>query len=388
MMSPFVDDEMVHQISMKAAKSSWLFTRKDALEKLKVETFKNATPAEYFCINERLREGQLDERVVQNNEVLSTNDSDLHAKLYINQSGNKVFWFLGSANLSAPAFGRNTECLIELTSNDRSVFPLAIKNQLVSTDDKHKLFEKVDISRLEVIPADNFLNNHLRKLEFDLADCKISGKCNRIEGVTDQYRYDIKIDTRGKDWLPAFSVGIKPLFMQKTDSLGFIVNPGGFEPVNISETFPLTQLSRYFIFSISYKDDESLKKQFLLLGDIEVPKSRLAMVFSEVIDSTDKFLKFLMSVLNENEVIDSPTDTITSSSSAGNMEKYRNSAALLYEVPLYEHLLRTVSRNPFKLKSVEEAIMRIQEDKDSQHVIPVEFMEMWNVFKPFIQNDK
>ena len=388
MMSPFLDNKMVKEISFKATKQRWLFARKDELEKLKTETLTEIKAIDYFCVNERIISGQMDERASEDSSDVSSFNHDLHAKLFINQVAKLSTWYIGSANLSTPAFDRNTECLLELKSNDRSTFPETIKKSLVTNDNQQNLFEQIDPSLFIQPEPDDQLKQQLRKLEFDLASCKISGKCNPTIADSELFQYNVLIDTSGIQWQPDFSINIKPLFLYKSADPGYKVEPGMLAPVIFSESFTMSQLSRFFILHISHIKDENVKKQFLLLSDIEVPESRLARVFSEVIDSSDKFLKYLMTLLNDNGLIesfDSPSNGNTMPTGA---ETARKPSPNFYDEPLYEQLLQAASRNPLKLKSVEEAINRINEDIGKQGIVPDEFMEMWKIFKTFVKNEK
>ncbi|MEI6174180.1 MAG: hypothetical protein WCR01_10535 [Bacteroidota bacterium] len=388
MMSPFLDDKMVKDISLKATKKRWLFARKDELEKLNKGTFSEIKPAEYFCINERILSGAMDERVPEDSADSPPSNYDLHAKLFINRVANSATWYVGSANLSSAAFDRNTECLIELKSNDRSTFPETIKKLLVTNDNQNNLFEQLDPSQFIQPEPDDQLKQQLRKLEFDLASCKISGKCNPTAAGVDLFQYDIAIDTSNISWLPDFSIHVKPLFLHKSPDPGYQIAPEVLVSFTFQESFTLSQLSRFFIISISHTKEENIKKQFLLLSDIEVPESRLARVFSEVIDSSDKFLKYLMTLLNESGLIESFVPQQGIDSPSINISKYRTVAHNFYDVPLYEQLLQAASRNPSKLRSVEEAICRIKEDTEKQGIVPDEFMEMWKIFKSFVKNEK
>jgi len=388
MMSPFLDDKMVKDISLKATKKRWLFARKDELEKLDKGTFSEIKPTEYFCINERILSGAIDERVPEDSADSPPSNYDLHAKLFINRVANSATWYVGSANLSAAAFDRNTECLMELKSNDRSAFPETIKKLLVTNDIQNNLFEQLDPSQFIQPEPDDQLKQQLRKLEFDLASCKISGKCNPNAAGVDLYQYDIAIDTSNINWPPDFSIYVKPLFLHKSPDPGYKIAPGVLASVNFPESFTLSQLSRFLIISISHTKEENIKKQFLLLSDIEVPESRLARVFSEVIDSSDKFLKYLMTLLNDNGLIESSIPQQCVDTPLMNISKDLKPALNFYEVPLYEQLLQAASRNPSKLRSVEEAISRIKEDTEKQGIVPDEFMEMWKIFKSFVKNEK
>lgn len=388
MMSPFLDDKMVKEISLKAEKKRWLFARKDEFEKLNKETLSGIRPVEYFCINERILSGAMDERVPEDSIDSTSLNYDLHAKLFINRVANSSTWYIGSANLSAPAFERNIECLMELKSNDRSTFPETIKNLLVTNDRQNNLFEQVDPSQFIQPESDDQFKQQLRKLEFDLASCKISGKCNPTLADKELFQYDVMIDTNGIQWQLDFTINVKPLFLHKSSNPGYKMEPGILTPVTFPESFTLSQLSRFFIIQISHAKDENIKKQFLLLSDIEVPETRLARVFSEVIDSSDKFLKYLMTLLNDNGLIEFFDVQPGIDSPSGNIIKDRKLSANLYDVPLYEQLLQAASRNPSKLKSVEEAINRIKEDTEKQGIVPDEFMEMWKIFKPFVNNEK
>src|SRR5204862_3640444 len=97
----------------------------------------------------------------------------LHAKLFITQSDDMVFWFLGSANCTDPAQGRNIEFVVELRGVPTTgIRPKDIFNQLTNPDkaDGVALFEPYDATKRTDTTEKRNVELAIRKIKYDLAE--------------------------------------------------------------------------------------------------------------------------------------------------------------------------------------------------------------------------
>ena len=121
--------------------------------------------------------------------------------------------------------------------------------------------------------------------------------------------------------------------------------------------------------------------------DIDLPKSRLGKILTAIIDSREKFLKYITFLLQGDLSPDLFRDD------AGQKENNTSKVLTSYSIPgipIFENLLVAVSRTPKRLQSIDKFIGQIKEENTeaARKILTPEFEEFWNVFKEFIPNDK
>ncbi|MHC1773820.1 MAG: phospholipase D family protein [Lentimicrobium sp.] len=377
MMSPFVDDKTVKAIATKA-KNSWLFSRKNELQNLKPETFDYLEST--FCIPDIIVNGELMDNMTGDLPKVEPGNLDLHAKLFIGRKGRMNSWFLGSANLTDPAFGRNVECLLELKTEDNHYRPEAIYEDLVSTSEENKLFEeyihigKIDEEGPEPEP-------HVRKLIYDISCAPLTGN---LECLNDgaYYCYNMLFDAIKLKVPDDFKVSIQPWCSEALNDFGFNIEPGRLNHLQFPQRLTLSQLSKYFIITITYKG--AWNNSFLIKATIDIPDTRHGKILSEIINSKEKFLQYLSFLLSNSGIIDDVETNIYN----GRIESNKGAAGSVwgnYSLPLYEDLLKTASQHPGKLRSIDELITKLQADETTCGFISDELIELWSIFKIFIK---
>ena len=120
--------------------------------------------------------------------------------------------------------------------------------------------------------------------------------------------------------------------------------------------------------------------------DIQLPETRLNRIFTSIINSKEKFLKYLTFLLTgeESEMIEQ-----TNGKSVGAAE---NGQAFSFEgAPVYERLLIAASRFPGKLRSINTLIERLKRETspEDEAIVTKDFEDFWGVFQTFMeQNNK
>jgi hypothetical protein len=144
---------------------------------------------------------------------------------------------------------------------------------------------------------------------------------------------------------------------------------------NLSEV----ELSKFIVIRIYFKAE--IATSFLIKMQIDLPESRKDKIFKSLITSRDNFFKYLNFLLSDNPYLENTT-------LGSHGDKRDDSSADTFrspflDLPIFEHLLMTASRNPNKLKSIDRLVQRLtDEDRDGpDKIIPEEFYEFWNVFK-------
>jgi len=149
--------------------------------------------------------------------------------------------------------------------------------------------------------------------------------------------------------------------------------------------YPEIDLSPFIEFAI-FKDSEKVSS-FLLPMDIELPETRLNKIISSIIDSRDKFLKYLTFLLT-GDGIEIITDTKEPSPDGPLGKMFKNWS--IAGTPVFEKLLVAASRYPEKLKSINKLIKSLKSEaiKSEEQVITPEFEIFWQIFQKFIKTNE
>lgn len=380
MMSPFIDDESVLNLANKVSDKCWLFSRKTELQNLEAITFESLTNS--YCIQESVVNGEWADIAIEDVPDIEPDLLDLHAKLYVSRKGNTNTWFLGSANLSKPAFGRNIECLMELKTDDYQASPESILKQLVSKEDERKLFEEFIPSENKLSDGEEDIKQLIRRLEFGIIKCPFYGKVKEAE-TKGFFCYEMIFDAKEFKIGDGFKIQVNPFSPEMGSDLGRPLKTGVVNEIIYKELFKESQLSRFFIFNISHKG--VLQKSFLLKADLKnIPETRSGKIFSEIINSKEKFLQYMKFILNEKGIVDDVTKENGNNKSNG-QNTWDNSFWSKFSIPLYEELLKASSQQPYKLKSIDDVMNKLMANEETKDVIPTELLELWGIFKQVIK---
>lgn len=372
--SPFLDSKTLYQLRHSSEKAPYILSTKNELDSLPEEVI-----------------GQLDcwqfSRFIEEAEKLSTlaeqeaigMNQNLHAKLFIGKASDEVSWYLGSANSTDPAQGRNVEFMVQLSGTSVSgIKPRDIFNQLTdsSKSDGIQLFTPYDVAARISMEEQKRIDLEIRKIKYNLSKLKITGSVNKIERGS-AYDLIIEIQATRMSWPDNYSIAVKPL-PEKT-KLPVSITQGCTNTIEEFTGYTETSLSPFLEFNILYKG--MLQSDFLLAMEVELPESRLHRIFTSIIDSREKFLKYLAFLLTgeETRIIASPEKKEVGG--MGGIESWGFDG-----LPVFEKLLIAASRSPEKLKSIDTLINRLKAEStsDDKPIVTPEFESLWSVFQNFI----
>lgn len=372
--SPFLDKDTLEKV--KCVRSNpFLLSRKEELDiidentlnKYKCWQFSNFfEQAEFF---EELEDGS-GQPMAQN----------LHAKMYVGMNDNNIFWYLGSANCSAPAQERNIEFLIQLNAkNLPGLRTDDIRKMLTEPSKGNNIILFSEYIRHSPILDDEKKNieSEIRKLKYELTLLDIIGEIKQITGGT-AYDLSIYIDATKLAIPKGYMVTLKPLpEQQKTP---YLIIQGTENQIEKFGGYPETALSIFLVFEII--KDSNIFSQFLLPMNIELPQSRLNRIFTSIINNREHFLKYLAFLLTGEET--ALINSMDQSNNGSSVEEYNQYSFL--GTPVYEKLLVASSRFPQKLESVNNLVQRLKEEdvESKEPIISQEFEDFWNVFQTFI----
>jgi hypothetical protein len=377
--SPFVDKSTLKKICESTKQTPTLLSRKEELDGVDeiilglLDCWQFSTyfqEAEYY---KELEDAGM-EPVAQN----------LHAKLFVAMKDRVSHWYLGSANCSDPAQSRNVEFMVELKANNLAGFKTNdIKEALTdpAKSDGITLFTPYQFDARDSVEEQKSIDLAIRKIKYDLTQLPIKGTAEVIDGGT-AYRLSIDIDATKLTLPIGYLVNVKPLPEQQKAGVAIIT-----KCKNVIESFsgyPETALSIFLVFEIVLEG--TVYSQFLLPMEIVLPEGRLNKILISIIDSKEKFLKYLTFLLTGEE-----TSLIANTIGLKNNGAIKGNDAWAFAgTPVFEKLLIASSRFPEKLKSIDELIKRlISESADlKEPIITEEFESFWNVFQTFISKRK
>lgn len=375
--SPFVDKTTLNSIYETTRKKPYLLSRKEELDAVDEKTL---SLFDCWQFSTFFQEAEYYQELEDDGSVPAA--QNLHAKLFVTMLNKVPYWYLGSANCTGPAQGRNVEFMVELKGGNWA--GLKSKNIFKALTDPSKsegitLFNPYAYDARVSVEEQKSIDLAIRKIKYDLTKLPIKGSAALIDGGM-AYKLSIDIDASKLTLPKGFEVKIKPLPEQQKATVS--IKAGTVNTINNFSGYAETALSIFLIFEIG--KENTVYSQFLLPMDIELPNSRLNKIFTSIIDSREKFLKYLTFLLTGEE-----TDLI------GNAKGNKNKAAVnrsdtwaFTGTPVYEKLLIASSRFPEKLKSIDTLIQRLKEESTGMEepVITAEFEGFWNVFQTFIKN--
>ena len=380
--SPFVDNGTIQDLTTKVAGKFSLLSRKEELDKISAELITGLGKNRVFQFSELIRDGERQEGISEGNplEVMSQN---LHAKIFIGSKNGYTHWFMGSANCTQPAFlARNIEFIVEIKSDQGILFPSKICKSLTeSPSGEQSLFETYQIESREDGAGDGNLDSQLRKIIYDLTALEFIGSISlRTSEKNTIYDLLIEFDATWLSLQNDFEARVKPL--PETTAPTKNIVPGRKNRIDDFRGYNELQLSPYLEIEIRYRG--TAIKSFVAEMKIDLPESRMDAIFRSIIDDKDKFHKYLSFLLGRNTPEPITVDTKENFNFKQKGIKSNND----FTASLYEILLETVSRKPERLKAVEKIIQRLQStDVTSSQVISEDFLQLWSVFKTFVPKD-
>jgi len=373
--SPFVQDDTVKTLREKTERNLWLLSRKEEIDSLREDTLENVEPYQF---SQYIQQGEfrIDEEEGKEEPMMQ----NLHAKLFVGLRNGYSFWYIGSANATDPAFGRNIEFMVELKGENGEQRPRRLLNQLTK-EGKNEiiLFEEYDANSRTDQEKRKKNEIIIRDIIFELTRLKIEGAADYLDS-TKLFNLVLNIDASKLSIPDGYLVSILPLPVKDRKPIKIIVGEN-----NILKEFDgLTeiQLSPFFIWNIS--DSEGLLKQFLVQADILLPSTRLNKIFTSIINSREKFIKFITFLLTGEE------DNTFGDDSAIKKGKGKSGDGASwgdFEFPIFEKLMIAASRYPSRLKSINNLIekMKAEKEDDCESIVPKEFELFWSTFLTFLE---
>ena len=364
-LSPFLHPQSLEAFVQNTNTSPLILSRRVELERIPQGILRNI---QSYCLSDVIVDG---ERLSNAEEgAAEPMEQDLHAKLFLFDQEEATTWFLGSANATKAAFERNVEFMIELKGSTSSARLRTVRKELLGNGETEGIFVQFNLA--EGGGEDEEENRRravLRSLEYAILVADIRGE---VTQSANQLNYDLtlKLDLRSVASALPISVAVRPLV------LGVDEQTVQFEKVNVLAFANISETSLSRFVHVTIREGDLKTREFLVRIEVDgIPSTRLDNIFKSIINSRDKFFTYLRFLLTDElskEEFDVPTPKLGDGSSSG--------AGWDLDMPIFEQLLVTASRNPSRLVEVDRVIASLQE-ADGKGIIPAEFLSLWEVFK-------
>lgn len=349
--SPFISKGIVDrfsELSLANAKKT-LVTRRSEISKLSVELLNSF---HVYAMKEMVVEGEeglsgeeLEEEVHQ--------QQDIHAKFYARSKYNQHSFYIGSANCSEKAFHGNIEFLLQLQYKKWGFRLQQLLDDLFGKEDKENPFELIE-SIPETEEPDEGLTDQLERKIKEL--CRMNTKATVFqEGNHYNVTIEITLVPEGAEFLISPIAGPQETFLDK---------------VTVIRHVQLEQLSEFYRVTAS-KDDASVSR-IIKIKTMGIPAERDKALFRKVINSKDAFMKYMAYLLSDNLLLATLEQPEGKRLGAG-----KGDGSWQHSAVLYENMLKTVSREPERLKEIDRVMKLI----DDPEIIPKEFNDLYNNFE-------
>lgn len=362
--SPFLHKESLSHWAL--SKSATLISRKTALDELDPETLDKFRDV-YVLKDEFL--------TTEPDDSVAASARDLHAKLFVLETGWDAHVWTGSANATRAAFQDNVEFLVELKGKKSR----AGIGRLLGEDDSKAEPGLAPFLRLYHRPADPVTplatlranERTLERLKQRLATSKLELKLTPVQAgylmtLSPTVDTDLQMgEVRGACWPITFRPG------NQDRDLALLV-----EHNHVEFSVNLASLTGFVAFRLELGEgDERAELQFVFnVPIVNAPDDRLSTVLGLILENRAGFLRYLTLLLaSDEEDLGSLLSLLDAPSSDHASPNVGQGSGL----PLLEELLRTLARCPSKLDAIDHLISDLQRTEDGRALLPEHFLSVW-----------
>jgi len=325
-------------------------------------------------------------------DVHSPDDSEenelfgLHAKLFVSEHNSRdVRWWTGSANATNAAFsGDNVEFLVGLkgTAYNIGVGKLLGEESISEEGKGARAASLIDLlqpyKRPSSPPPENATRMQLKK-SLEQARNSICQAPIKVRAVpNDSGTHSLEIFTDNRWHLESGIEGkCAPISLHKNDFKTIATLTDGEEI--IFRNIPTARLTCFVAFAITARlQSQTLSTSFVLKLECEgFPEDRDQQILSSIIGNSDRFLKYLLLLLSENNPL-SEQKLLNFLGKGGFDGAFAGRS--LHSLPLFEELVRSFSRQPKSIDRISKLVEELKECETETEIIPAEFMKLWETF--------
>lgn len=377
--SPFIDDDTLEMLSKRCKGCRpKLVSREYEMDRCKPETLQKW---DCYMWNSMLEDaGAYEEDETGNNASVSHGIS-LHAKIFIAKASygsdraKYNNWFIGSMNCTQAGFRSNYEAQVHLKSLESGTSVGDVLATLQNPDAPLITAYKIK-GQSSRNAEENIKEQRNRKILYELSRLHFSGTVKECPDG----KYTTTVQTDSVVWnsfwrkYPDIKVTMR-LFASTTDTERWNLKD------EYKHSFPnqlCQQLSSFMKVNVHFSKDE--EKEFLIQIPISIPEERQGKIMSEILDSEEKLMRYLMFCLDAK--MDKEQQKIGKELPKHVLNGNEDATWRQYSIPIYERLLLAASRNTATLRDVRDNVERLRKakDKEGNPLLSKEFLNMWNLF--------
>lgn len=378
--SPFIDDNTLNMLSSRCKVTRpILISREYEMDKCAPESLKRW---DCYMWNSMLEEASEYEENETGDKSVISHGISLHAKIFIAKfrfdgdwySYNN--WFIGSTNCTQAGLRSNYEAQLQLRSLEQGTSAEDVLNSLL--DPNTPLVTPYRIKEQSVKDSNEEEKRRIqRKLIFDLSHLNFNGTIEQEENG----KYSMDIHAEDTAWCefwkkyPDVDISLN-LFSSDMDIWCLKKENRHKFSGQLCQ-----QLSSFLRVKISLGSSE--EKNFLIQLPVQIPAERHGKIMSEILDSEDKLMRYLMFCLDDQT--DKEQQNIGKQLKTMHSCDNDNSVWKDCSLPIYEKLLLATSRNRSALKNIKDNVEKLREakDKNGNKLLSEVFINMWNLFAPY-----
>lgn len=371
--SPFITNGGLEIAKEHSRVKPTLFSREFELKKINREVL---THFSTYHLSIDFVEGE-EKLEVDTEENILSQHQDLHAKVYAYKNGWDAYLLLGSANCSKRAMENNIEFMIQLKGKNSKIGPDAIFSELVNKD--LQIFQQYsgeeELSEQEKLLEEQ--EQELQKLKIELVNTALKARASKQEDSN--FQIDLEFNLKRIKANPKIEITTNLLNSKQTQVLQVGEN-NNWAVYNIGEL----DLSCFLILELKLKGSSVILRFAMKIEIANLPSTRSTKIFRDIISNTANFFKYIRFLLAENYWDEQL------SFGEGNGKHSDGSPFEFYfsEEPIYENMLKAVSREPEKLAEIKKVMDKLSEEENKEiPIIPQDFKELWNVFDETQRNN-
>ena len=368
--SPFLSNELLQRVAQDGAQHV-LISRPDSIGDLQPDT-RGRFETLYVLDEHAMADADVDTAEDTGAEVTGARPepSGLHAKLFVLESGQQVTWLVGSANATNAAFQRNVEFMVELQGPKHCV---GIDRVLGGADDDATLRSLLIPFAPGAEPETDRDAERAQNLAEEVQRWIVALDMSLGIQRRDEDRFDLTLSIQTA---PAprgdYASTCWPITLRPERALAF--PPPDASPGLTFAGISLLGLTPFMAFSIRARCGErehtlSFVRNLPITG---IPQERTDHLFRAIIADRQGFLRYLWLILMAGEEEDVALVAATGAQGSGWWRE-----AIDGELPLFEALVRALSRSPDKIDRIVEVVERLGRTSAGEEVLPEGFASLW-----------
>lgn len=374
--SPFITNGGLDLARKHSATKPNLFSREFELKKINQDVLKHFSV--YHLLNDFVLGEEKLESDTEENDSLKL--QDLHAKVYSYKEGWNAYLVLGSANCSMRAMENNVEFMIQLKGKNSKMGPGIIFKELIN--EELQVFQRYSnseqISEQELLLAAQ--EQELQSLKIDLVNSVLKAKATQQEDSN----FSIEFEFNLKNTPNSSKIEVAAYLLGNSAQKQILITgeTNIWSVHNIAEL----DLSCFLIVELKLKGSVAAISFTMKIHIADLPDTRSTKIFRDIISNTANFFKYIRFLLTENY-----WDEQLSFSGEGNSELNGGTYGMYFnqEEPIYENMLKAISREPEKLMEIKKVMDKLSEEENTDEpIIPEDFKMLWNVFAEIHKKNK